>query len=100
MKPDNSVLKRSTDANASKGEPAVRVLAEAGRAYAVYVNGGTQIELVLDLPANDYTAEWVDTKTGKVAKAERFAHQGGNKTLASPEYSEDIALRVNRSGSK
>jgi hypothetical protein len=74
----------------------VRVLAEAGKAYAVYVNGGAGAELDLDLPAGDYRAEWVSTRTGKVEKAEDFAHAGGSRPLTSPAYSEDIALRVKR----
>jgi hypothetical protein len=35
-------------------------------------------------------------KTGQSEKAETFKHADGNKTFASPAYSEDIALRVNR----
>ena len=74
----------------------VRVLAESGNAYALYVNGGTQTELGLELPAGVYQAEWVNTKTGAIDKAETFNHAGGPKTLRSPSYSEDIALRVIR----
>src|SRR5262249_31795854 len=96
MKPDPSVLRGDLVSTPRQARRTVRALAEVGRAYAVYVNGGTQGRLVLDLPANRYTAEWVDTKTGKVARAERFTHGGGEKALASPVYSEDIALRVKR----
>jgi hypothetical protein len=42
----------------------VQVLAEAGKAYAIYVNGGTQAELELEFPAGRYKAEWLNTKTG------------------------------------
>jgi len=77
----------------------VRALAEIGRAYALYVNGGTRAELLLELPAGNYRAEWVSTKTGKVEKAEGFAHAKGNRKLVSPPYSEDIALRIKRAGS-
>ncbi len=74
----------------------VSVLAEAGRAYAVYVKGGTAAELSLELPAGAYGAEWVNPRTGRVEKAETFRHEGGERTLVSPVYSEDIALRVKR----
>jgi len=74
----------------------VRVLAETGAVYAVYVNGGTAAELELELPAGIYRAEWVNTKTGGIDKAEMFDHAGGQKSLASPAYSEDIALRIVR----
>jgi len=52
----------------------------------------TQLEL--DLPAGSYRVEWIDTKTGQAVKQERFSHKGGGRTLASPQYTEDIALRV------
>jgi hypothetical protein len=57
-----------------------------------------QVNLVLSLPAGRYSAEWVNTVTGKVDKAEDFRHSGGDKTLPSPSFSDDIALRVIRSG--
>jgi hypothetical protein len=50
------------------------------------------------LPPGSYTAEWVGPRTGRVEKAERFAHAGGTRTLASPAYAEDIALRVKAAG--
>jgi hypothetical protein len=76
----------------------VRALAEAGEAYAIYVDGGAGVELGLELPAGDYRAEWVDPKTGAVERAESFGHAGGERALASPPYAEDIALRVRRAG--
>jgi cellulase (glycosyl hydrolase family 5) len=76
--------------------PAVRVLAEAGKAYAIYVKDGTHAELVLELPAGEYRAEWTNTKTGPMGKAETFSHGGGSRTLSSPKYSEDTALRVRK----
>jgi hypothetical protein len=101
MKPDNSVIKGGSVTAALAGRPmaagaTARALVERGKAYAIYVNGGTKARLVLDLPAGDYLAEWVNTKTGKVASSDRFGHGGGDKRLESPEYSDDIALRVRR----
>ncbi|HZY89555.1 MAG TPA: hypothetical protein VFE78_32335, partial [Gemmataceae bacterium] len=66
------------------------------RAYAAYVRGGSHAELVLELPAGAWRAEWVDTKTGKAVKTEDFTHGGGTRKLASPPYTDDIALRVKR----
>ena len=91
MAPSNALIKGALP----KGVTA-RALAEPGRAYAVYVRGGTQTDLVLELPAGACKAEWVNTKTGAVDKAESFQHPGGERTFASPPYSEDIALRVRR----
>lgn len=72
----------------------VRVLAQTGKAYAVYINGGTRADLVLDLPAGRYRAEWVNPRTGAVDRADALDHPGGRATLASPAYEEDVALRV------
>ena len=71
-----------------------RVLAEPGKAYAVYITGGTRTELELDLPAGAFRAEWVNTKTGGVDKAEDLTHSGGAAVLSSPPYEEDVALRL------
>jgi hypothetical protein len=53
--------------------------------------------LALHLPAGTYDAAWVNTLTGKLDKEERFRHGGGTRTLLSPPYAEDIALRLKRS---
>ena len=79
MRPANSVIKGGVPAKAT-----ARVLAQTGKAYAIYVNGGSETKLVVDLPKGKYTAEWVNTKTGKVDKAERFEHNGGKRTIGSP----------------
>ncbi len=50
--------------------------------------------LALDLPAGRYRAEWVNTKTGAVDRKEDLDHAGGEKTLASPPFADDVALRV------
>ena len=74
----------------------VKVLARPGDAYAIYFNRGTGAELDVELPAGNYGAEWVNTKNGRVEKDEAFNHGGGTRTMSSPAYSEDIALRLTR----
>ena len=91
MRPDNAVLKGGVPSGAT-----ARALVERGKAYAVYVKGGTAAKLVVELPAGDYRAEWLDTRSGTVARREEFRHVGGNRTVASPRYTEDIALRILR----
>src|SRR5262249_18822220 len=68
MRPEPAVLRgrKVVPAPGEKGEPTVRVLAEKGRQYAVYVRDGVKAELTLDLPAGNYRAEWVNPRTGKV----------------------------------
>jgi len=89
-----------------------RVLAEVGKQYAVYLHRGRPVKdakpayrvddaqrestIVLDIPKGRYKAEWINAKTGAVSAQEQFDHPGGNRTLVSPQYSEDIALRVMR----
>jgi len=91
MRPDNAVI-----GGAPRGTTA-RALVEKGRVYAVYVNGGSRAKLALALPGGAYRAEWVNTKTGDVDKAEEFQHAGGTRVLVSPKYVDDVALRVRRS---
>ena len=57
MKADLSVPKSGASPTVSKEAAKVRVLAAPGRAYAVYVNGGTKVELDFELSANEYTVD-------------------------------------------
>jgi len=74
----------------------VRALVESGKQYAVYVYGGDQVDLTLALPAGNYHLEWLSPITGEVVKQERLSHRGGDVTIASPNYSGEIALRMGR----
>jgi hypothetical protein len=101
MSPNPSLLKdvrvqAPRNNSPSRTASTVRILAEAGKAYAIYVNGGVGAELVIDLPPGHYKADWVSTRTGQAEKAEPFTHEGGNRRLISPAFVEDIALRIKR----
>ena len=96
LKPQNSLLKEQKIAAKADEKPAVHVLADEGAAYAIYVRGGTQSNLVMELPAGAYSVQWISTLTGKVEKEEAIEHAGGNRSLASPAYTEDIALRIQK----
>ncbi len=90
-----------------------RVLSEPGRQYAVYIHhsgerktgsyevapGSYGESLVLDLPAGNYQADWVDPASGSVVESKKIEHQGGSFTLVAPRYKVDIALRIRRAGS-
>ncbi len=89
MKPNATTLKGGLPA---KGR--ARVLAEAGKQYAVYLFGGPSAKLELALPRGEYEAEWVDPLTGKGVKSERVRATGTGTVLASPVYRTDIALRL------
>jgi hypothetical protein len=103
MKPDDSVIR------AASADVSARALVQRGNAYAVYVHvplprkpkdlqkhrrKNMEVTLTLDLPSGKYTAEWVNTKTGRIDKREPLDHPGGPRKLASPKFSDDVALRV------
>ncbi len=109
MLPDKSFVVRGVPDGAY-----CRAISEPGRQYALYLHhstggrGGAYTvapgkyteRLVLNLPAGSYRAEWVDPATGSVLGTESFEHGGRERTLTTPEYTVDIALRIMAFGSK
>jgi hypothetical protein len=91
MKPDNSVIKGGIPDKAT-----ARALIQTGHAYAIYIKGGKEAKLIVELPKGNYRTEWVNTKSGKIDKTETFQHYNGNRTMLSPKYVDDIALRIQR----
>ncbi len=91
LAPNDGVIKGGL---APKGR--ARVLAEPGRQYAVYLFGGGQAKLQLDLPAGTYRAEWVDPRNGKVLGDRKLTVSSGDILLESPKYEIDLALRIRR----
>ncbi|WCJ57934.1 hypothetical protein NXS98_09345 [Fontisphaera persica] len=74
----------------------VQMLAEPGRQYALYLFGGKEAQLQLDVPAGTYSVQWVYPRTGQKTPAQPVRHEGGLLTLATPAYEPDIALRLVR----
>ena len=91
MAPNDSIIKGGVPEKAT-----ARALVQEGRQYAIYINGGSRAELNVELPAGRYFAEWVNTKTGKVDARQQIDHSGGVTLLSSPQYTDDIALRIMR----
>ena len=89
LKPDATLVKGGVPAGG-----AVHVLAQSGEAYALYLHGGKQATLMLAVPAGRYRAEWVNPLDANVDKSEDVKHEGGVLALSSPEYQEDVALRL------
>ncbi|RYD24273.1 MAG: hypothetical protein EOP88_00855 [Verrucomicrobiaceae bacterium] len=82
----------------SGGVPAgttATAIGKPGSAYGIYLAGGTQTDLVLDLPAGTYRGRWIDPRSG-LARSEvaEFVHGGGGRTLSSPTYNEDLVLQL------
>jgi hypothetical protein len=100
MTPSDAVIRRvniQPSAKSSTGSaPSVRVLAKPGEQYAIYVNGGRQVELTVQLPAGIYALQWLNTKTGDIQKRDEIRSTRGENTLRSPTYDEDIAAALRR----
>jgi hypothetical protein len=61
MRPDGRIVKGGLPENGR-----ARVLANKGQQYAIYLFGGPEAKLQLDLPAGKYKAEWIDPLAGKI----------------------------------
>jgi hypothetical protein len=85
-----------------------RGMSEPGKQYSLYMHhsttrwenayrvqpGNYRETLQLQLAQGKYKADWVDPATGKVLASESFQHEGRLKSLTTPDYSIDIALRI------
>jgi hypothetical protein len=71
-----------------------RVLSDPGKQYAFYLNNGTKCELKLDLPKGNYKADWISTLDGKIVRSESLKHSGGELSMTSPDFRDDIALKI------
>jgi len=89
-----------------------RALSEPGKAYAIYlrvavpdqpkvatapVHESAEGRLRVNLPAGNYDVSWLDTLTGANAGSDRVEHSGGELSLQSPAFVNDIALGIVRS---
>ncbi len=73
------------------------VLEQPGKIYAVYFRGGEQLRrtrFAMDLPRGRWRAEWVTPRDGSLNRSEPFTHLGGSLLTETPEFTEDIALRL------
>jgi hypothetical protein len=92
MNPDEQVVHGGVPDGAT-----ARVLSEPGKWYALYLKGGVgPATLTLRVPAGRYQVEWVRPKTGATEGQQNVDHSGGELSLQSPAYTEDLALRLQR----
>lgn len=103
---------RDSMAKLAGGTGVVRVLANGNADYALYIHHARVVadakpryvvdhsrrssSVQMELPVGSYRCEWLDTKNGEVIAREQLEHSGGGHVFRSPEYSEDIALRIRR----
>jgi hypothetical protein len=91
----------------------VRALANPGKEYLVYLRtalgdkradaahkqafGDNELALAVTLPTGAFHAEWIDTKTGKSIRVEKFIAEAGTaKSLSGPAFEQDIALVIRK----
>jgi hypothetical protein len=97
-------------------DASVRTLEEPGAIYAAYIHHGRVVkdgkphfqvdgvaasrQVTVHLPPGTYTAKWRDTRSGSDAKVEKFKVSSADQdvSLASPIYTEDIALVMRKTG--
>jgi hypothetical protein len=106
MKPSNHLLK-----NSPKGNTTVRILAEEGEQYLLYLNNSnadksfhpesevdkvSSYEISMELPAGNYKGEWIDPVTGLRTRFSVRDHKGGAINFKTPPVREDLALKLTR----
>lgn len=64
--------------------------------YVAYVTDGPKATLRMTLPAGRYRFEWLDPRNGAVLASGTIEATGTEATLASPEYAEDVALKIHK----
>jgi len=62
----------------------------------MYFDGDGPSRITMNLPAADYSGEWIDTGTGRTTPLNRFHHRGGEKVFETPDFRNGIALRLVR----
>jgi hypothetical protein len=90
MRPDDTLVTATSEGVTARG------LVLSQKAVAVFLKGGgSAATLSVRIPPGTWTVEWVDTKTGEIARRPNVA--GGEvRTLAVPVDETDIALRLLR----
>jgi hypothetical protein len=96
MKPENGCIKGRSPASLS-----ARALVEPGKTYAVYVRSAAPTatnsalaSLEIELPRGLYRSAWVDTLEGTTLNEQVFDHSGGVRSFSTPNFIQDIALRL------
>lgn len=78
----------------------VEGLVEDGKIWSLYLSVKdtvtTSSVFEINLPAGSYNLTWIDTKTGSETPESHSGHNGGWLQIKSPEYLNDIALKVIR----
>jgi hypothetical protein len=81
-----------------KENASVNGLTEDGKTFALYLSrketASAASIIEINLPAASYRLAWLDTKGAGVTYTNLNNHPGGWAQIKSPDYSEDIALKL------
>ncbi len=109
MQPDASVV------HAVQPKFTAYVLAEHGKAYALYLHTpiphqvkdltqvrriGAKVDVELKVPDGLYTVIWTDTKSGRQSEEQQVASKDGILRLQTPLFDDDIAATVRAAGAR
>lgn len=78
------------------GDRDLYALANDGKQYAIYVEGGKNSWYRLNIPFGKYKVEYIDPVSGKKILEEVLDHTKGDFRLDGPDYEDDLAIRINR----
>jgi len=94
MKPITGGLVRLSD----QGNTTVQGLIDDDKVIALYFSGNdtirTSTSFEINLSAGSYNLNWIDTKNADETAAKLTDHAGGWAAVTSPDYVEDIALKI------
>jgi hypothetical protein len=89
MRHDPSVVEQAAGA-------VVQALSAPGEAYLIYLEGRGPVDLVLEIPAGAYRAEWIYPENGTSVPLSPVTHKGGALRLRTPDFAPDLALKITR----
>jgi hypothetical protein len=89
MHPDLTTVKHA-------GGVATHMLSSAKGEYAMYIDGNGPADITLNLPGGEYEISWIDVVQGGTKGGEYFHHDGGEKLLKTPPFSNGIAMLLRK----
>ena len=89
MQPDFTTLKHA-------GGVVTHTLSSAKGEYAIYIDGSGPAEILLNLPRGQYEINWIDVVHGGTRGGGGFHHDGGEKLVKTPQFSNGIAMRLRK----
>jgi hypothetical protein len=94
MKPDTSPVKKLFATS-----PLLYMLHDSGNMYAGYIRSEDINSIVIDAPAGNYSAEWLDPVSGEVLLSEKVNRVNGLLYVEAPKGPrQDLAFKIFKTG--